>query len=76
VTITIFVNERSAAVPSGVTVEEAITTMDTKLGADVASGRAYVTDGVGRRLAITSAVFAGAIYRVVAGAGREEPLEP
>ena len=70
--VTVFVNERPVSVETGASLAEAISILDPHLGGAVASGRAYVTDGVGRRLPTATTVFPGAIFRVITSGERRE----
>ena len=63
--VRVFVDERPVAVPADTTVEAAVAADDASLAAALRQGGAHVTDGVGRPVSLTGAVFAGAIYRVV-----------
>jgi len=69
-TIRVFINEQTVSVPDGSDVKSAVTTFDESLGDAVSTGRAYVTDGVGRRVEHGSAVQTGDILRVVISARR------
>ena len=71
-TIGIFINEHPVRVPAGIPAQRAVETFDGKLGAALASGAAYITDGVGRRIAADRPVAVGDIYRVVVSARRRE----
>jgi hypothetical protein len=73
--IRIFVNERAILVIPGATVREAVLTFDPDLAAALVDGRAYVTDGVGRRIESSTSVEPGAILRVVVSARRGAPEE-
>lgn len=63
--IRVYVNERALDVPPGAVVSAAVAALDPGLGAAVAEGRAYVTDGRGIRLGADVLLAAGAILRVV-----------
>jgi hypothetical protein len=63
--IRVYVNERALDVPPGTVVSAAVAALDPGLGAAVAEGRAYVTDGRGIRLGADAPLTAGAILRVV-----------
>ena len=67
-TIAVFVDARRVSVPPGTTAAEAVARFDPELGAAVAGGRAYLTDGRGIRLAAEAPLAAGAIVRVVRSA--------
>ncbi len=71
-TIKVFVNERATHVPSDATVRDAVATVEPDLLDALERGRAYVTDGVGRKIADSESVTAGAIYRVVVSARQLE----
>jgi hypothetical protein len=71
-TIKVFVNERATHVPGTATVREAVATADPDLVSSLERGRAYVTDGVGRKIVDSESVTAGAIYRVVVSARQAE----
>ena len=64
----IFINETPFDTAEGSTVRDAVTRFDPDLGRHLETGRAFVTDGVGRTLSADAAVFPGAIYRVVGSA--------
>jgi len=61
----VFVNERPVSVPAGATAMAAVLALDPDLGARLASGGAYLTDGRGVRVTPDSLVAAGAILRVI-----------
>ncbi len=63
--VKIFVNESGVEIPPATTVSEAVRTFHAALGEAMRAGAAYVTDGVGRRIDVTSVVNEGAILRVV-----------
>ena len=63
--VRIFVNERPTVVPAELSVRQAVGRADPSLLDGLERGRAYVTDGVGRKIVDTELVTAGAIYRVV-----------
>jgi len=71
-TIKVFVNEQATRVPSNATIREAVGTADAALVDSLERGRAYVTDGVGRKIDDAHVVSAGAIYRVVVSARHVE----
>jgi hypothetical protein len=71
-TIKVFVNEQATHVPSSATVREAVARADPDLVGSLGRGRAYVTDGVGRKIVDSELVTAGAIYRVVVSARQSE----
>jgi hypothetical protein len=52
-------------VPAGAPAVTAVVTLDAELGAAVADGRAYLTDGRGIRLPADAPLAAGTILRVV-----------
>ncbi|HWP38630.1 MAG TPA: hypothetical protein VNL18_13855 [Gemmatimonadales bacterium] len=66
--IRVFVNERPVDVAPGADLTAAVAALDPSLAAALADGRAYATDGVGRPIAGTEPVVAGAIIRVVRSA--------
>jgi hypothetical protein len=68
--VRVFVDGNPLAVAAGTAVAAVIAGHDPELGAALADGRAYVTDGVGRPMAPAATVFAGAILRVVRSAPR------
>ena len=70
--VRIFVDEVPRGVPPGTPVSAAVAGDDAGLAALLAAGRAYVTDGVGREIAMDDPGFPGAIYRVVRSARRGE----
>jgi hypothetical protein len=69
--VRIFVDEAARTVAAGTTVVDAVAANDVDLAASLRSGRAYLTDGVGRPIELAAVVFPGAIYRVVRAARRE-----
>lgn len=71
--VRIFVDEQPRSVPAGLSVLEAAAGEDAALAAALREGRAYLTDGVGRPIEPTAAVFPGAIYRVVRSARAPRP---
>ncbi len=71
-TIKVFINEQATHVRSGATVREAVATAAPDLVGSIERGRAYVTDGVGRKIVDSELVTAGAIYRVVVSARQSE----
>lgn len=73
--IRVYVNERAIDVPAGAAAAVAVAAHDPDLGAAVAEGRAYLTDGRGVQLAADATLAAGAIVRVVRPAGRRSTGE-
>ena len=72
--VRVFVNERPVSVAPGATVRDAVEAFDGVLAGKLASGAAYVTDGVGRPSEPGAGITPGAIIRVVVSARRaEEP---
>ena len=69
--VRIFVDEVPRSVAPSVTVAEAVAAGDAALAALLAADRAYITDGVGRPIAMQDAVFPGAIYRVIRSPRRD-----
>lgn len=74
--VRIFINETPFETTEGTSVRDAVVRFDAALAHKLADGRAYVTDGVGRRITPDDTVARGEIYRVVvsaraAGADRE-----
>jgi hypothetical protein len=69
--VRIFVDEIPRQVTPGTSVAAAVAGGDADLAALLGDGRAYVTDGVGRPIAVHGVVFPGAIYRVVRSARRD-----
>ncbi|MGH7645463.1 MAG: adenosine deaminase [Gemmatimonadales bacterium] len=73
--VRVFVNQRPVDVARGATVRDAVAALDRELAGLLASGAAYVTDGVGRPLDAGDAVGeAGAVLRVVVTARRAPPV--
>lgn len=70
--LTAYVDERPVSVRVGSCVRDALAAHDTEALAAAERGGAYVTDGVGRRLALDAQLEAGAILRVVRSAPRGE----
>jgi hypothetical protein len=66
----IFVNATPLEVDPGTDVEGAVRAHDPELGAKLAAGTAYATDGRGIELALSSPLSAGSIVRVVVSARR------
>jgi hypothetical protein len=66
----VFVNATPLEVEPGTDVEGAVRAHDATLGAKLASGAAYATDGRGIELPPNAALSAGAIVRVVVSARR------
>ena len=74
--VRIFVDETPRSVAAGTSVSDAVAAGHAELARLLRAGLAYVTDGVGRPIALTGAVFPGAIYRVVRSARRgPEPTD-
>lgn len=71
--IRVYVNERAVDLPPGAAALTAVGALDAELGAAVAEGRAYITDGRGLRLAGDAPLAAGAILRVVRPARQRTP---
>jgi hypothetical protein len=65
--VRIFMNEVSVSIPSGSTVATALELFDASLGAALAEGTGYLTDGVGRRLSPDTVAEEGMIVRAIAG---------
>ena len=70
--ISIFINEQSVSVSPGVPISTAVEAFDPELAAALTVGSAYVTDGVGRRVASDRSVAVGDILRVVVSARRPQ----
>ena len=70
--VRVFVNERGVDAPAGATVSEVVVAFDPAFAAQLANGRATVTDGRGIALPLDSAVHGGAILRVVISARARE----
>ncbi len=68
--IKVFINERAVFAPAGGRIGDVLAGLDADLAAALRTGRAYVTDGVGRRVDPATAVRPGAIFRIVRGAPR------
>jgi hypothetical protein len=68
--IRVYVNERPVDVPAGTDAGGAVRALDPALGAAVAEGAAYLTDGRGIRLAADTRLAAGSILRVIRPARR------
>jgi hypothetical protein len=62
------VNERPVDVAPGSSAAAAVRAADAELGAAIAAGRAYLTDGRGIRITPDTPVAAGMILRVVRSA--------
>jgi hypothetical protein len=71
--IRVFVNERVVLVLPGATIREAVVAFDPELASRLGEGKAYVTDGVGRRVEPSGSVEPGAIFRVVVSARHGSP---
>jgi hypothetical protein len=63
--VRVFVNEQPVDVPPGAELRVAVAALDPALAAALGDGRAYATDGVGRRVQPSEPVVAGTIIRVV-----------
>lgn len=74
--VRVFVNERPVSVSPGSKVRDAVAAFDAALAGKLASGAAYVTDGVGRPAQPEAGVEPGAIIRVVLSARRSEHSPP
>ena len=75
--VTIFINETHVSVAPGTTVGAALMVFDETLGAGLAEGSGYCTDGVGRLLRPETVVQEGMIVRAIpsrppAGRGRTQ----
>lgn len=66
--VRIFVDEDALSVPAGITVHQAVALHNAEAAAAVEAGSAYLTDGVGRRIAPAVVVTGGAIIRVIRSA--------
>ncbi len=64
-TARVYVNERPVDVPPGSSAAAAVQAADAQLGAALAAGAAYVTDGRGVRIGADTPIAAGTILRVV-----------
>lgn len=71
--VRVFLDERPATAASGSSVVDLVAGTDPDLAAALRRGNAYLTDGVGRPIEPDSAVFPGAIYRIVRSARRPAP---
>jgi hypothetical protein len=71
-TIRVFVNAGPLDLPSGADVAQAVRLFDPALEGQIAAGSAYVTDGRGIEIDLTSPLAGGAILRVVVRARRGE----
>jgi len=71
-TIRVFVNAGPLDLPSGADVAQAVRLFDPALERQITSGTAYVTDGHGIEIDLTSPLVGGAILRVVVRARRSE----
>jgi hypothetical protein len=69
--VRIFVDEAPRSVAAGTSVADATAAGDADVARLLRTGRAHVTDGVGRPVELSDAVFPGAIYRVVRSPRRE-----
>ncbi len=68
--IQVFINEEPVPLARGTTVRDAVTDWNRDLGLALENGTAYVTDGVGRPIDLTTCVEPGSIFRVVESARR------
>ena len=66
--IRVFVDERGIEVSPESVVRDAVAALDPGASDALSAGRAYVTDGVGRPLAVDAPLAAGAILRVIRSA--------
>jgi hypothetical protein len=71
-TIRVFVNAGPLDLPSGADVAQAVRLFDPALERQITSGAAYVTDGRGIEIDLTSTLVSGTILRVVVRARRSE----
>ena len=71
-TILVFVNAEPLDLPSGADAAQAVRLFDPALERQITSGTAYVTDGRGIEIDLTSMLESGAILRVVVRARRSE----
>ena len=69
-TIRVFVNNGAVDLPAGAGVAEAVRLFDLALGAQLAAGTAYVTDGRGIEIDPAAPLASGSILRVVVSARR------
>ncbi|MGQ0715486.1 MAG: hypothetical protein ACT4PJ_17440 [Gemmatimonadaceae bacterium] len=67
--IRVYVNSRALDLPQGATVADAIREWDASQAAAVSRGERAVTDSRGLPAALTDAVVAGSILRVVGSRG-------
>ena len=67
-TARVYVNERPVDVAPGSSAAAAVRAADAELGAAVAAGAAYLTDGRGVRIEPDAPIAAGTILRVVRSA--------
>ncbi|HEY2824950.1 MAG TPA: hypothetical protein VGI83_05335 [Gemmatimonadales bacterium] len=63
--LTVFINGRPVSVPPGATAGDAVEALDPSVAARAREGRALLTDGVGRTMALTAPLAGGAILRVI-----------
>ncbi len=68
--IQVFINEEPVPLARGITVRDAVTGWNRDLALALENGTAYVTDGVGRPIDLTTCVEPGSIFRVVESARR------
>ncbi len=68
--IQVFINEEPVPLARGTTVRDAVTDWNRDLALALENGTAYVTDGVGRTIDLTTRVEPGSIFRVVESARR------
>jgi hypothetical protein len=70
--LTVYIDERPVSVRTGSCVRDAVAAHDREAATVVERGAAYVTDGVGRRVALDAPLESGAILRVVRSVPRNE----
>jgi hypothetical protein len=70
--IPVFINGQCIRLPQGETVAQAVALHAPDLAEKIAAGAAYVTDGRGIRIEESQAVHAGAIFRVIVSARRNQ----
>lgn len=66
----VYVNGRGVDVPDGATALDAVRALDAQLAVGIESGSRSITDSRGLPASADSAVFGGAIYRIVSNRSR------
>lgn len=71
----IFVNETPCSIPEDATVADGVRAFNPDAISILEAGSGYVTDGVGRKVALDDPLTGGAILRIIGPAGRPDDGE-